>query len=67
MVAADLYLSDGAETMPRTAEDLAFAACLAVQVLPLSESDDPICILTRTMTAPLASGTHLIGIIIEFV
>lgn len=51
MVAADLYLSDCTETVLRTAEDLAFAACLAVQVSLLREACECICIFVRKMTA----------------
>ena len=67
MVAADLYLSDRTETVLRTVEDFTLTTCLAVPVSPLGETGESICVFARTMTAPLASRTHLAGTIIEFV
>jgi len=67
MVAADLYFRDCTETVLRTAEDFALAACLAVQVSLISETDESICNFTRMMTALLSRRTHLVGTVIEFV
>jgi len=67
MVAADLYFRNCTETVLRTAEDFALAACLAVQVSLISEADKPICNFTRTMTALLSRRTDSVGTVIEFV